>query len=122
MCLIPKRTKAENKVIFNLSFWKIGGLVMTMGGAATFGPYYVHNSLQILFVIVCTAFFVILTRPSFTNPKIAVWQGTLSWLSCKFMPKYYMSILGNAFIEYTKEKINEETTDTIIEAEEDTAE
>ena len=116
MCLIPKRTKAENKVIFNLSFWKIGGLVMTMGGAATFGPYYVHNSLQILFVIVCTAFFVILTRPSFTNPKIAVWQGTLSWLSCKFMPKYYISILGNAFIEYTKEKINEETTDTIIEA------
>lgn len=103
MGLVPKATKAENKMAFGLSFVRLMGFVMTLMLSVSVGDSYVHTSFRLLFTIFCCVMYLILNLPAPHNPKRRIWNGMLLWLSSKSTPHVYQSMIGFAYKEVQDE-------------------
>lgn len=104
MALVPKATKAENKMMFGLSFMRLMGFVMALMLSVSVGDMFVHSSFRLLFTIYCVVMYLILNLQAPHNPKRRMWNGLLLWITSISMPHVYRSMIGYAYKEAQNEK------------------
>jgi hypothetical protein len=99
MGLIPKATKADTKLLFNLNMNWLLGIMMTLIMSVQWGNLFVHTDFQLLFIGFCIVIYVLLNKPAPHNPKRVIWQGMLLWIANIITPKVYLPIIGCAYQE-----------------------
>lgn len=109
MGMVPKETKAQNKQVLNLSLNMIFGIIMTMMLSQSFGNILVHPKLNLPFMIVCIALYLLVNRPAPNAPNRKLWQGWLIWMSRIFRRKKYKSIIGYEYMEAKHAELEQKT-------------
>lgn len=105
MGVVPKKTKAEQRIMRHISVTKIVGFIMTLALSKLFGDMFVHSSVRILFIIFCSVEFFIVTSDSPSDPTKKFYAGWLDWIG--------FILLGRK--KYVKEE--EVRDETFIESE-----
>ena len=91
MGLIPKQTKAENKLKWGLTLNRMIGLMITVCVSTLFANL-VHQKIKIPFMIVCVVIFLFSQSKAPTHPRKTFIQGLKSFYSYIFTPKKYAGV------------------------------
>lgn len=98
MGMIPKKTRAQNKVLKGLTAIRFMGLVMTIMLSAMLGSV-IGGWLKFLFIAFCVTAFFVLTAKSPTDPNKSFAKGIVTYLLYLFDIK---SMVGSSNKEYKR--------------------
>lgn len=87
MGLVPKKTKAEQRVFRHLNLTKIVGFIITLALASQISDMFVNPKLNIVFILFCCVEFFILSGKSPSDPCKCFALAWLDWLMYLFSPK-----------------------------------
>lgn len=104
MGLVPKKTKADTKVLKGLTASRFLGLLMTIIMSFMIGSLIIPGWWKFLFVIFCIVVFFILTGKAPTNPNISFCKGLLNYLAFKFDTKKYVGTSNAEYKEYIQSR------------------
>lgn len=80
MGVVPKKTKAEQRIMRHISVTKVVGFIITLAFAKLFSDMFVHSSVRLLFIIFCSVEFFIFTSDSPSDPTKKFYAGWLDWI------------------------------------------
>ena len=103
MGMIPKKTRAQNKVLKGLTAMRFMGLMMTIILSTMLGSF-IGGWLKFLFIAFCIIIFFILTSKSPTNPNKSFAKGTAEYLSFLFDIKKMVGSSNKEYKRYCKWK------------------
>lgn len=106
MGLVPKKTKADTKVLKGLTASRFLGLLMTIILSFMIGSIIIPGWWKFLFVIFCIAVFLILSGKAPTNPNISFCKGLLNYLTFKLDTKEYVGTSNEEYKKYMQSKEN----------------
>lgn len=101
MGIMPKQTKAENKIKWGFTYKRVIGLMMTIGLASSLSSY-VHKFLLIPFIIFCVAVFLFTQMKAPTNPKKIFIFGLRDYFFFLLAPKKYNGVNNNDYKQAIK--------------------
>ena len=80
MGVVPKKTKAEQRIMRHISITKVLGFIITLSLAYMIGDMFIYQKVSMLFIIFCVAEFFIVTSKSPSDPTKNFFAGWLDWL------------------------------------------
>ena len=81
MGVVPKKTKAEQRIFRHINLTKIVGFIVTLLVASKLSGMLVSSKLGIPFIIFCGAVFIIMSGKSPSDPCKCFAEAWLEWLS-----------------------------------------
>lgn len=81
MGVVPKKTKAEQRIFRHINLTKIIGLIATLMVSSQLSNLMVSPKLHIFFIIFCSVIFLIMSGKSPSDPCKCFATAWLEWLS-----------------------------------------
>lgn len=101
MGIMPKQTKAENKVKWGFTFKRLVGLMATIGLSSSLSKS-VHKYLIIPFILFCVAVYLFSQKKAPTNPKKIFIIGLRDYFLFLLAPKKYYGVNNDDYKQAIK--------------------